>query len=334
MKLSRKSVRVCLSSIYLPLRNFLIRIGFLRLRTKYRLLAWKIERVFFNTLCRKKKVCIFTRHASNSGLLAVFRYFLGGIAYADRRGLLPVIDMKNTPNAYLFDDEVGHVNAWEYYFLQPSGIPLEEAERSGDAVALEVDKFPVPRQDISTFLNKNGELDYWRDICRKYIHFSRPVVEALGREQAKFAGKKVLGVSLRGTDYIMLKIHDHPVQPTPEQVIAKASEVMASQNYDALYLSTEDKNIAEEFKNVFGDKLLLPEGEYIDYKPSADKWITMYSTHRDNDKYLMGLEYLVSKLALTKCDGLITSMTNGTVIVMCLSEGFDYLHVFDLGLYP
>ena len=129
---------------YLPVRKILIKFGFLKLRTKCRLFIWKLERSVFRVLRHRKTVCVLTVDASNGGLFALFRYFLGGIAYADRRGMLPVVDMKNTHNVYLSDDEVGHVNAWEYYFEQPSGIPLEEAERSPETITLKVGRYLYP----------------------------------------------------------------------------------------------------------------------------------------------------------------------------------------------
>ena len=68
---------------------------------------------------------------------------------------------------------------------------------------------------------------------------------------------------------------------------------------------------------------------------SKGNWLAYYESNRQNDKYLRVLEYLVSMLFIAKCcRGFVTCMTSGSTGVMCLSEGFDYLYVFDLGLYP
>ena len=81
--------------------------------------------------------------------------------------------------------------------------------------------------------------------------------------------------------------------------------------------------------------MILPEGDIIDFDASAEKWVSeCFNDSRDNDKYLRGLEYLISKLLLTKCKGLITARTSGSTGIMCLSEGFEYLYVFDLRTYP
>lgn len=150
----------------------------------------------------------------------------------------------------------------------------------------------------------------------------------------KYSGKKILGVLARGTDYVALKLHNHPVQPEPEAVIAKAREVMKERKFDALYLATEDKNILAKFQEAFGEKLIVPQAEYIDYDYTSGKWLAEYGTDRKNGKYLRGMEYLVSMLFLSRCKGFITSITSGSAGVMLLSDGFEYLYVFDLGLYP
>ena len=264
---------------------------------------------------------------------------MAGIEYSDKMGYLPVVDMKNYPNLYLYPSEVGHVNAWEYYFTQPGDLSLDEALSSRkyilgrDSALFKWPGYPNT-SDLELFNNVNGKLEHWRRLCRKYIHLTKPVLKRLDREAHKFDGLKVLGVSIRGTDYTALRPKGHPVQPTAEQAITKASEVMNVYGYDAVYLATEDTKHIAAFTEAFGEKLILPETECYDYDPAKYKIITYYSSGKENGKYITGLEYLVSKLMLTKCKGLITSITSGTTGIMCLSEGWEYTHVFDLGLYP
>ena len=242
--------------------------------------------------------------------------------------------MKHYPNSYLYDSEVGYVNSWEYYFTQPSTLTLEEALSCRKyIIGKDTVAHPWPSQSASAFYNEDGKLDYWRMICRKYIHFTQPVLDGVARALQKFAGKRVLGVMVRGTDYVALRPRNHPVQPTAEQAILKAREVMSIGSYDSVYLATEDKNIVAKFQEAFGEKLLLPEADYLDYDYDNPQFLANYHADRKNDKYLRGLEYLISMIILTKCNGLITSITSGSDGVMCLSEGFEYLYVFDLGVY-
>ena len=246
--------------------------------------------------------------------------------------------MKNYSNPYLYPDEIGKVNAWEYYFTQPGNISLEDALTCKKYIlGRDTAKHVRPEIIPEFFYNKRcktRKLEYWRNICKKYIKFQPAVLEMLEREKLKLVDKKVLGVSVRGTDYVSLRLPGHQIQPEIRDVIAKTIQVMEEKNFNAVYLATEDKIIVAEFQKVFGKKLILPECDYIDFDYKGTKWVTACFSERENDKYLRGLEYLISKLLLLECNGLITSITSGSTGIMCLSEGFDYLYVFDLGLYP
>ena len=120
------------------LRNFLKRIDrfdiLLNIHVKIHnvkySLFWKKDKVKLNTkssLHFNKVPYIVRRETPKLGLFSYFLTILAGIAYADKNGMLPVVDMKNYANAYLYDDETGKINAWEYYLEQPAGISLEDA---------------------------------------------------------------------------------------------------------------------------------------------------------------------------------------------------------------
>ena len=324
------------------LRKFLKKVDHFRLPSsclrKIRCSCWQIEGKIFAFLNRHKNTkipIIIQSHPSGTGFMSHFLRTLSIISYADRRGMLPVIDMRTNINAYLYKDEVGKVNSWEYYFKQPAGISLDDALADSNAIlGSSAYSYAKPNSSLGFYYNYGGELDYWQRICSKYIHFSDALNERLAHERRKFADKRVLGVSVRGTDYVALRNTNHSVQPDAEQVIAKAREVMDTEKFDALYISTEDQSIIEEFRKYFAGNLILPEQEYFDFDTSDRRAISEYTHDRPNDKYLNGLEYLASKLLLCECRGLITSMSGGAILTMLFSQKFEYLYVFDLGVYP
>jgi len=302
----------------------------------YKNLSYARKHTFYNPESKikfEKIPYIIHRDTDGVGLFSYLFTILGGIAFADKNNFAPVVDMKSYKNAYLYDDEVGHINAWEYYFEQPENISLEDALSSQKyIVGPDSVMHDWPSFNTSDFYyNRDGVLDYWRKYCRKYIKFKPEVLEKLKTLQEKTKGKKILGVSVRGTDVVAKKPHAHPIPPTPEQAIEKVQEVLSEKNFDAVYLATEDKNILKKFQDAFGEKLITFEQDYLDYDPN--EWVTAQFTDRKNDRYLRGLEYLVSKLMLAKCQGFIASISSGSMGAMCLSEGFEYLYVFDLGVY-
>lgn len=308
-----------------------------KLRVLFNAGGWYREsthRNFFSTKTFDRIPYIIRRRESVVGLFSYFITIIGGIAYADKKGYIPVVDMKNCPNTYLFDDELGKINAWEYFFAQPGGISLDDALSCRKYIlGPDTASHPRPSQGAKFFYNQDGKLDYWREICKKYIKFSQPVIDGLEREKTKLVGKKVIGVYLRGTDYVALRPHAHPIQPEPEMVIAKTQEFMNTKGYNAVYLTTEDKRILAKFRDAFGESLILTDREYVDFDYDSKEYATMYSTHRTNDKYLQGLEYLVSMLLLRECQGLITSIASGPTGLICLAGEFEDLYVYDLGYY-
>ena len=271
------------------------------------------------------------------GLFCYFNQVLSGLAYAERRNMIPVVDMRTLPNSLLDSDKTGRVNSWEYYFEQPAGIGLDDALSQDDYQVLELAVTESPSLDAAFFRNFCGQLSFWRRICRKYIRFAPAATERFERMKAKYEGMRILGVLVRGTDYVTTKPGGHPIPPTARQAIVKAGEAMRERSFDAVYLATEDKRVVREFQEAFGEKLILPEAQYVDYDyTKTDKfknWLYNYHNDRENDRYLSGMEYLVSILFLSQCEGLITSGNNGSAAAMILSGGFEYFYFFDLGMY-
>lgn len=125
----------------------------------------------------------------------------------------------------------------------------------------------------------------------------------------------VLGVAVRGTDYIRLKPKNHPKQPTVEQIIAKVQFKMNEGNYAKIYLDTEEKYIYEMFCKKFGaDIILINNRQWYDqeYKNMGNELVDIIHFQRDNDDYLKGIEYLSSILLLSKCKGLIAGISVAT----------------------
>jgi len=298
--------------------------------------SWKIDyrKISFSSKNKTKTMYIIRRGDSKVGLFSYFITALGGIAYADARGWIPVVDMKNYANTYLLTEEISKKNSWDYFFNQPNEYSLDEALASKNVImGRKTPTYSFPRDNINFFHNVNGELDYWRSICKKYVTLNVKVIERLEHEKLIFNGKKVLGVSCRGTDYVAIKPKNHPIQPSVDMVIKKVIDAISNEGFDAVYLATEDSNIINEFKKYFKDTLLMLNREYVNYEYDKKDFVTIYSTNREDDKYYQGMDYLISMLLLRECNGLVTSMTSGTVGLMCLTEKFNYLHVFNLGYY-
>ena len=153
------------------------------------------------------------------GIMSNFRMAAGYIRYALPKGWIPVVDMQNYPNPYLAPEELGKKNAWEYYFEQPFNIGLEEAY-SGENVVLNVAGYPIPIEippaTMDYYENKDSTLAEWRNFIKLGLLRVKPEIlkEAAALREKFFApNNRVLGVYLRGTDYISKRPHNHPIPP-------------------------------------------------------------------------------------------------------------------------
>ena len=273
---------------------------------------------------------VIRRHAEKAGLFSFVMTSMGSCLEAEERGLIPVVDMQNAKNLLLNESEVGKVNAWDYFFEQPGGVPLETAMQSRNVVLSGID---VPRMFPGySMFQKPEEMELWRNVAHKYLKLQEDIQEEVMQYYKKALwNQRVLGVLCRGTDYLQLKPRNHPVQPDPDNVIRQCSEVMERKNCDSIYLATEDETIWQKFQKAFPGRVYcyqthryhIKSGEYINDV-----------IYRKGDSYRRNREYLISIAILSMCDCLVAGITGGTLGAMLLTRGYEYEYIYDLGLYP
>lgn len=266
--------------------------------------------------------------------------FAGHIKYALQNGWLPVIDMKNYPNAYLRPEQVGKINSWEYYFLQPIGISLDEAY-AGDSVIMSSGSEPptgIPNITLDFYNDVNNQLTEWRMLVKLGLLRVQPSI----MEQANYMFNslfnkedRVLGLLLRGTDYVKMKPVGHPIPPSNELALQTVSDLMTKWNCNKIFIATEDFNILKFFVERLGDKCSYMNRPYFnDSDYDGKNYINFYHFNRPEDCYLLGMEYLFQMLMLSKCKCFVTARCSGSLGVMMMSNGFEQVYAFDLGNYP
>ena len=160
---------------------------------------------------------IIRRSWITTGLFALYKIFAAHVRYALSKGWLPVVDMQNYPNAYLPPEKLGKENSWEYYFEQPLCIGLEQAY-GGENVILStgIEVSPQLYESMPLLENRNGLLTEWRMLVKLGLLKVKPALlqEIVAVRQKLFAPTdRVLGVLLRGTDYVANRPHSHPIPP-------------------------------------------------------------------------------------------------------------------------
>jgi hypothetical protein len=137
--------------------------------------------------------------------------------------------------------------------------------------------------------------------------------------------KNILGVKIRGTDYVKKRPRGHSVQPNVDQVISDVKNFDLKYNYDFIFFASEDELIKKKFISEFRDKLKI-------LNPDDDRYMIKF---RDKQyEYLNYVKnYLFNTIILSKCLYLISSRCTGATDIILLSKGFRHLIIYNLGLY-
>lgn len=261
------------------------------------------------------------------------------IAYAEEKGYIPVVDYLTFQTQYHMPSEIGKVNVWEKFFEQPSNIDLKDISQSkniilSDQYSAPNKKYLMGNTDFYTDLNRR---EYFREIFAKYIRFTKETENLLLEERRKEIipyNKKVLGILCRGTDYLLKRPKNHPIQPQPQTVISMAKEALNKYECDYIFLATEDADILSLFKESFPNKLLYIDQKRVSHEEMKNVERVMAVNVKINDnRYEMGLNYLTATYILSKCNCFIGGRTGGTKGVLLMTKGFEYEYIFNLGFY-
>ena len=310
------------------MKKYLKKIKFIN--DAYTKFKWREKRVSYGTENPDKTFYVVRRAGSKVGLFSLVLTSLGYIKYAVDHGYIPVIDMSNEDNTYMQKDRKG--NVWEYYFEQPCGYTLDDIRHSSHVIignGIIDGHVPFPGENIAY---NEEELKKWRTVADRYLIVRSEIRQEADELWKRLVGcQRVLGVLLRGTDYVNSRPKNHPVQPTIEQAIDKIDEVLAKQKFQKIYLATEDAGIYQKLCNRYGEKIVSMDVErYITDKTEN---INDISVKKSTNKYQMGKDYLINILLLSKCDYLLAGNAGGSQGALLFRDRKSAKYIFDFGRY-
>ena len=259
------------------------------------------------------------------GLLALYLNNLPLIYDALEKGFIPCVDFKNYKTQYNIDSPVnGTFNAWDYYFEQPSNYELEEIYRSKNVILSGWKFYSLPQKNMAPVNDSIMREMIKRVPIKKYIY-------DIAENKIKSDGiDKMIGILVRGTDYIKLRPIGHPIPPTPENAASKLDEFIAKYGQHKIFLATEDENIYNFFVKRYGDLIYTSDNNLVKYAGTD----YLYNEINSSNKYKFGLDYLVKMICLSRCKFLIASRTAGTNFARLLNNN-SYIdeYIFNLGNY-
>lgn len=276
------------------------------------------------------KFAIIIRRCPYCGLFSFFITSLGCINNYYNKGYIPIINTKCFPN--VLNGYKLHDNLWEIFFEQPFGFTLDDVLKNAENIEyIRCDGIsPQPTDDIITDKIK---IDFWHNFAKKFMPIKNSIIELSNRIMKKLFknSNNILGVLIRGTDYISLKPKMHPIQPTIDMVISDVRQMDIKHNYDYIFFTTEDEKIRKKFKLKFSNKIKQLNSFAINYNYSSGNFINYNKKIYGNIEF--NKQYLLNIIILSKCLDLITSRCSGASGIFVLTNGFRFIKIYDLGTY-
>lgn len=325
-------------SLYGQIIKIYNRIISTRLINKNNKVSRRIRAAIFHNICfeteasfgslNPDRIFYVIRNPQDSmGLFAAINYVVYHLEKAMLNGYEPVVDWQYYPNKYFSEDkDVGRVNVWEIFFRQTTDISLKDVYNSKNVVMSSGDWDAAALGEVSN----PDRLKKSHEIYQRYIHLNKDMEKKVEKEARRVGvfEHNVLGVKIRGTDFITTQPKDHSKVFDAELAIEKIEEKnQVWGEFDRIYLSTEDVDILNEMKKYYGERLYYTDSHSISCKEVGNRWLGDYMDNSMTDKIESMTEYLISTYILASVDYLIAPAVGGTVGAMRIKGQYKGLLV-------
>jgi len=243
------------------------------------------------------KIFYIIKRTPGSGLFSNVVFVLNHLKIARNKNYIPFVDMEKFHTIYNEKNKIHKTkNAWEYYFKNFSDYAIDEIYQSQN-VYITSNSF---EETFFKDLNTEEITKFFREhvrIKKNYFKFIKNFSDK------NFKNKKILGIHFRGTSY--KNSPGHPFPATKKQIINKINELQLYNNFDKIFLVTEEENYKKFLISRLGEKILFIKSSYRSNKDDAFK---IYPRRRH--RFKMGREALIETLLLSKCEYLIHITSN------------------------
>lgn len=314
------------SRVYLLLANLNKSKSFENFQEKY---------ISFGEHNHKGQLFIIRRRPPGAGLFSNMNHVLQGLIRAENLERLPVVDMENYPTTYSRISRFhGTKNAWEYFFQPVSHVTLTDAYQSKNVILSRGDRI-LENHAMSgrrlTFTKDKELLNYLHATYTKYIKLNNFVTSYI--DYILIARdidiNSTLGVFVRGSGY-GIGDKGHPIQPKIEEVIDDINSYIRTKSIRSIFLSTEDTQIRELFRNAFAKQLIASirsDGVNDFSKLLRNKFAIPQGQIAQNLSYLSEI-YILAKFRYS-----FAALTNGSAILHVINGNqFEYSKLYDYGV--
>ena len=280
----------------------------------------------------KKFIILYRKKSNAGGLLCYYYRNIGCVHDYLFNGYIPIIDLISHPNIFNGFNTTITKNPWEIFFNQPFNYSLDNVKKKKNIEYAEC-RYGKKGPNFSIFFNKIMR-EYWHNFAKKYVPIKSEIIQEANSKFALLFNNSinVLGILIRGTDYIAKKPHGHQIQPNPKTVFKDIKKMDKKNKYNLLFLTTEDDLIREEFIQEFGKKIkYIKSKTKINYDYKRKEYLGYNENIKGNIEFQK--IYLINIIILSKCLDIIASKTGGSLVAFILTKEFRNMIVYSLGHY-
>ncbi len=295
---------------------------------------WLSKETHFGDKNPDKRIALIKSPLAFEGIAGLIRYVLNKAEAYAKCGydIVPVADLGIIGDENQFFAGSGE-NVWEMFFEPLSDISVSEAYGSAHVLgAMEAMKTTNPWLWI-----EDATSDYTQ-LVGKYLRFNETTHKFLDKQYDEVVPSihgKILGVVGRGSDYnVNTKGYKGDLMRplTPREILDKTIKFVRENDYDFVFLATEDADVFDLYMNSeIADKVLYVDQRRVSYKEHDDTQLLadIYKEDEKRDGYTETLKYLGIINILSKCDALLsTTLCGAARIAVGLNDGeYEYIDV-------
>ena len=273
------------------------------------------------------------------GFFAMYRYWAEYLYFADICNYFPVIFAGNS-FAYREEKSIhGTKNPFEYYFLQPSRIELNQVNLSNKVIYSNLSHRKIVELvftgKISNYMYTQKYMETMSEIVKKSFKFNKFTWKFISDsiEKIDLHNKKILGVHIRGTDFRGC-YNNHPIYVDAQDCFHVIDRLLDNKKYNKVFVATDDKRILTKFIAKYGNRMC-----YYKDVVRSDKNVSVAfrKEKRKYHKYRLGLEVIRDMYTLALCDGLVAGLSQVAVCAqmnkMAIGKVYEDLEIIDKGVY-
>ncbi len=247
-----------------------------------------------------------------AGLFSAFLNVISNIAYAEKYQKVPIVYWDEKTLYYEPSGYNGQTNVWEYYFepvscgqYNPTDVDYMWRMWGSPILQIWADKSTDP-----SFI-KNLK----KTVIDRYIKIKPHILAKVQEFYDKhFAGKKTIGIHLRGTD-------KHIEQPlvSVQKIIAIANKY--ADKHTQFFIASDEQKLLDQARKLLEGKVIF----YNSYRSKNDQPIHKRASGYNKGK--LGEEALIEVLLLAQCNLFIHTISNFSYAVLLFNPDIPHIRI-------